>query len=143
MSLAQSTLDLIHELGNLIQDQEEEEEDNDRTMEEQIRQVLLALNALVGSKLLDKALTLASRRGAIHEYCSTPSGRLLYRVKGDNNAEYKVLLTGFCNCRNFMMERAGTELPLCKHILGVHLAKKQGTCERKIITDEEWSELYV
>lgn len=126
---------LVEEKGNNAPNAEEVSEW--RKTEENLKNVMLALSSLVGARLLDKALSISSRRGSVTEV-RAECGRSAYRIKGETG-EYKVLLVGYCTCISFANERIGTTLPICKHILAVHLAKAQGTCDVQQVRDEQWA----
>jgi predicted nucleic acid-binding Zn finger protein len=105
--------------------------------EEELKQTLLALSSLVGPNLLDKALAISSRRDAIEEV-RADCGRSAFVVRGELG-EYKVLLTGYCNCPSFLGARSGASLPICKHLLATQLAKAQGTARLRKARDEDWA----
>lgn len=111
-----------------------------RRQEEDLKTLLLTLSSLVGAKLLDLALRISSRPKTVVKYVAERSRREVYRVHGEN-AEYKVILVGYCDCRNFSTDRVGTALPICKHILAVHLAEAQQTTDVITLTDEKWGKL--
>ena len=134
--VSKSVRHLLSELEDKLQ---EDEEENSRALDEQIKNILLALNTLVGNKLLDKALAISSKRGTIIEYKAV-CGRSGFLVQGDS-AEYRVLSVGYCSCKNFLLERAGSPVPICKHILAVHLARAQKTIHTVSVSDEEWGKL--
>ena len=117
----------------------EDDEGDWRKEEEDLKGLLLALSTLVGPKLMDKALEISSRRQGVSEYRAA-CGRSMFRVRGDKG-EYKVLLVGYCNCFNFLTERSGTSLPICKHILAAYFAKAQNTAEVHTIKDEDWGKI--
>src|SRR4051812_32441579 len=99
---------ILKELEEKLAEQNDEDDmgvdgATDRKRQEELKSILLALSSLVGAKLLDKALSISSRKGFVHEY-RAECGRSLFRIKGDSNVEYKVLTVGYCSCKNFVSE---------------------------------------
>jgi predicted nucleic acid-binding Zn finger protein len=129
---------LVDDLSDLMQERNANDEEHDsRRHEDEIKNILLALSSLVGSRMLDKALAISSTKKAVFEI-RAECGRSAFRVKGDTG-EYKVLSVGYCDCHAFSSERSGSYLPICKHILAAHLAKAQGTAEVLTVSDLEWA----
>jgi predicted nucleic acid-binding Zn finger protein len=105
----------------------------------QAQSLMLALETLVSSTLLDKALQLSSKRGAIQEYHSQPTGRICYRVVGSSGVRYRIIPGEFCSCNDFGF-RTSYEMPLCKHLLAVELARIEGFMDIIKCSDQEWSD---
>jgi len=125
-----------------------------------------ALDSLLGKKLMDKAIAVANRKGAVVEFRSKQSDRRCFRVKGDEGT-YRGLFSfiihaiccccvlkspdpllnsaltvqpGYCTCRNFPERLAAvTTIPLCKHLIALALCEAEGTLEVKIVNEEEWA----
>jgi len=112
--------------------------DERRRTEDDQKSLLLALSSLVGASLLDKALAILAKREAVLEYRAA-CGRSAFRVRGEGDREYKVLLIGFCTCHNFLSERAGTNIPVCKHILAAYLGRIQHVTKVISISDDDWA----
>ena len=130
-----------HQPTTTMFEEDNDEDENDwRKDEEELKGLLLAISSLVGPKLMDKALEISSRRQGVSEFRAT-CGRSMFRVRGDKGAEYKVLLVGYCNCFNFLNDRCGTSLPICKHILAAYLARAQNTAEIHNVKDEDWGRI--
>ena len=110
--------------------------DSKEEASQKLAAALLSLDTLLGEAVLDKALAMSTRRGAVEDVVAQPSRRRVARVVGDSGAVYRVL-PGFCACRHFA-DRASSALPLCKHMVAVDLARAQQLAEERVVSDQEW-----
>lgn len=113
-----------------------------RREEEKLGHLLLALESLLGERLMEKAMTVAKTGGAIEEFRSVKSNRVCYHVRGETGNRYLVLDTNFCQCHYFITRLHSPlgEIPICKHVVAVYLARAQGNnVVRRTVAEEDWS----
>lgn len=111
--------------------------------EESVMALALALDAVVGPGMMDKALTLCKnpaqdRNGpqGVRKFVSQGSKRVCYHVTGVQ-AVY-LCVEGFCSCRDFVSKVESSEIPLCKHLIAATLADSLGVAEEVSVLDDEF-----
>lgn len=132
-----TALSLLSSLVTNTTRETESDENQRRQREEDTKSILIALETLVGGKLMDKALAVVRRRGSVMEFKAQQSERRMYRVCGESET-YKVLVpVGYCSCVSFT-NRMGTTMPLCKHILAVYFALAENAVGVTEVDDKQW-----
>ena len=105
----------------------------------------LAVDAILGEGMLDKALDLCKLSTKYGQLCSHEivmfearlSQRRCWHVKSRGSIFYSCL-EDFCSCPHFAMSLE-SDTPLCKHLLAIKLAQKMGTTFVKIVNDEDYA----
>ncbi|GBG30589.1 Hypothetical Protein FCC1311_068092 [Hondaea fermentalgiana] len=111
-----------------------------RKCEEKAFASALALDALVGPDLLDRALAVCKpkdRANAVRRFVARRSRRTCYHVCGVQSVY--LCVEGFCSCRDFVSRAEAVDVPMCKHLVAAALADALGVSEEIIVNDEDFA----
>lgn len=104
-----------------------------------MEQELAKLSKQFGERLTN-ALELVKKK-AVKKYVFSPSGRVIWTVRG-RKSEYQVIPeTNFCSCDDFYFRVMDRKKELCYHVLAQKIAEALGKFERGPALDRNYEKL--
>ena len=80
-------------------------------------------------------------KGAVKRYKFTPSGRVIWEVRGKKSSYQIMTRTYFCNCDDYYFRVMSSKKQLCYHVIAQKIAFALGKFENEERSDRDYSKI--